>query len=369
MVHSPENNGRSYIRAHKRFNELRDQGRSVGPAQAVDIEGRCRNCWGQLAGIRGEDGLWTSIQCLACGQTVEGDHADHEMKQMCEQANSNLPGLRRGLPAIYGENARFVLKVLPDMDRDEAFVDETVRAKLREKAKGSHLSRNEFPLGSAGNLYLQACALVQGLQALPREFSVFPPLESVLGEMEVHDVRIRGESGIDGMSIQGEWTVQEHTLVERMGATLVATMSAAFACELAIKAILMTRNHEFKMTHDLKDLYDGLPADCRQRLEADFPEIADVLTDSSQTFGRWRYFQQNVSDQAIENLANHERGHDLAKAARVLVDEGPIAGLNYIVKLGPDIEYQYDQGGRERIKSRVEITGSESAINWKSILG
>ena len=45
-----------------------------------------------------------------------------------------------------------------------------------------------------------------------------------------------------------------------------------------MKAILITRRDEAKKTHDLRKLYEGLPEDSRKRLEADFGEIAGVMS-------------------------------------------------------------------------------------------
>ena len=57
-------------------------------------------------------------------------------------------------------------------------------------------------------------------------------------------------------------------------------MTAAFACEVGMRAILMTRLDEAERKHDLRTLYDALPADSRERLEADFAGIVGVLGDN-----------------------------------------------------------------------------------------
>ena len=53
----------------------------------------------------------------------------------------------------------------------------------------------------------------------------------------------------------------------------------------------------------------------------------------------------------------------------MLIDEGLIAGLNFEVKVGPEIQYEFDEEGREQRFGQVEITGSESAINWDEFTG
>ncbi len=71
----------------------------------------------------------------------------------------------------------------------------------------------------------------------------------------------------------------------RMGTALIAGMSAAFACEVGMKAILVTRLDEMEKTHDLWKLYGSLPDDSRARFEGDFPGIVAVLKENRHTFG------------------------------------------------------------------------------------
>ena len=85
--------------------------------------------------------------------------------------------------------------------------------------------------------------------------------------------------------------------------------------------------------------------------------------------GRWRYFHPNENCDAINNLIDSDGARALAKAARVLIDEGLIAGLNFELKVGPEIEYEVDIEGTERRFGQVQITGSESAINWDDVTG
>ena len=356
------------LKSQKTFHDRPKDDQSANPARAVDIEGRCWDCWGELSGKKNKYGQWMSIECQSCDQAIAGEQAAQEMKRMCKEANNNLSHARRGLPVICRPDAEFVIKILPDMDRDAAYVEAIVKAKKQHPRKKKISTRHEFPSGAAGNLYLQACALVRGLGSLPRGFPVIPSLGTVLEGMQLQDLRPIGDSEAGGVEIMGTWPAEERGPIGRMGTTLVANMTAAFACELGLKAILMTRNHEFERTHDLKDLYDKLPPDCKQRLEADFPRISNVLLNCRQTFGKWRYFQQDTDAEAIQNLANDERAHNLAKAARVLVDEGVIAGLSFAAKVGPQVKYQIQNGTVERAESSVELTVSESAINWEDLL-
>ena len=114
--------------------------------------------------------------------------------------------------------------------------------------------------------------------------------------------------------------------MERMGLLMMSGMNAAFACELGLKAILITRLDEARKTHDLLDLYNDLPEDSKTRLKADFAEIEGKLERARHTFGRWRYFETNVGEEGMQAMANTERAFALAKAARVIIDEGESRG-------------------------------------------
>lgn len=83
-----------------------------------------------------------------------------------------------------------------------------------------------------------------------------------------------------------------------------------------------------KKIHDLWELYSDLPEDCRARLVADYTDIGDVLKGPGKIFHESRYFQNSESvKEAIERGLHHERIHDLEKAARVILDECEMSGL------------------------------------------
>ena len=86
----------------------------------------------------------------------------------------------------------------------------------------------------------------------------------------------------------------DNRLWNRMGTTMIEAMSAPFACQLAMKAICLTCTDEAPKTHDLIELHESLPAPSRQRIAADYPEIADTLEAGRNTFGQRRYFEVNV---------------------------------------------------------------------------
>ncbi len=133
---------------------------------------------------------------------------------------------------------------------------------------------------------------------------------------------------------------------------MMAGMNAAFACELALKAIQITHLDEARKTHDLLELYRDLPEDSKTRLKADFAEIEDELERARHTFGRWRYFETNVGEEGMQAMANTERAFALVKAARVIIDEGEIAGLTYKVDINFDAEFSVDNSDTKREKEK-----------------
>ena len=153
---------------------------------------------------------------------------------------------------------------------------------------------------------------------------------------------------------------------------MVAGMTAAFACELGMKAILMTRLDEAEKTHDLLKLYDALPADSRERLEADFAEIANVLDENRHVFGGRRYFEASGGEDAMAALVNTDRVWGLGRAARMILDECVVAGLTYEIR----VETEFDaidatiDPGDVSISQQIDVSvvGGESAIPWDDVL-
>ena len=346
----------------------------AGEAASAVIKGRCTNCWGRLVGQLGAGERWTEIKCRVCGKSVEGDDAVREMEKMCREMVESLPTARRGLAAKYREDAKFVLKVFPEMDLDTAYFDRRYNAKLAEGRKKKTISRHDFPKGTAGYLYLQACALMAGTASLPYEKRViqYPDYDFETHRISDIDVEIHGsEVRVSAKAPHRNPLSAERVTMERMGLIMMSGMTAAFACELALKAILITRQDEAKKTHDILDLYEELPEDCKTRLMADFAEIEEVLEEGRQVFGRWRYFEENVGGEAIQAMVNTERESLLAKTARVLIDEGTIAGLSYEVKVNMDAELkrkEEEDDVRYVEKYKLSITGTEAPIPWDLLL-
>ena len=285
-----------------------------------------------------------------------------EMERMRREAVANLPKVCRGLAAEYREDAKFVLKILSDMVRDKAHVDKRIAAKIGEKRRKKWMSRHDFPGGTAGYLYLQACTFLAGIESLPRLQSMINFKESRISGVEVADDGSRHVSVRPRRSPGPE-------LMKRMGLIMMSGMTSAFACELVLKAILITRLDEARKTHDLLDLYNDLPEDSRRRLKADFAEIEDVLEQGRHTFGKWRYFETNVGEEAMLAMVNHQRARALSKAARVIVDEGEIEGLACKVDVNTVGNVETDEGDasyQEQVD--LHVTGWEGSIPWDLLL-
>ncbi len=347
-----------------RFDDRPAGDRAAGPARKVEIKGRCRGCWGRTVGAKDGHDRWTRIQCCICGRALNGEDAEHEAEGMREEAERNLPFARVGKSSKYREDAKFVLKILPDMDRDKVQFDQRVAAREAEEPKRGWLGRQAFPKGTAGYLYGQARFLLSGLENLPREISAIALSDFDFGEPKIVDSG--GESVRRAATVAGLHRVpSERLLMARMGTAMVAGMAGSLACEVGIKALLMTRVDEAKKTHDLFDLYSALPLDSRERLEADFPEIASVLERHRHAFGKWRYFEESVNEIAILALVNAERVQELAKAARVIVDECVVAGLTFDVHVDSEFAVRVDRGDERCLeRTGLRVTGGEAAIPW-----
>ena len=131
----------------------------------------------------------------------------------------------------------------------------------------------------------------------------------------------------------------------------------------------LTHLDEAEKTHDLLKLYDTLPADGRERLEADFAGIADVLGDNRHIFARWCYFEANVGEDVIAALVNTDRVWGLGRAARVILDECVVAGLTYEIRVKTEVDITTNPGD-VNISQRIDLSvvGGEAAIPWDDVL-
>lgn len=341
-----------------------------GPPAGPIVEGRCMACWGNARHPEYEGGEVIRIQCTLCANHLAGREAAAEWEEIGLEAKRNLPRVSRGRAAKYRSDAKFVAKIIPDMPRDRAGMDARIRAALELPSAEPGvrwLTRRDIPAGEAGFLYLQAKLLAAGARGLPQETAINRWDE----EEFARPMKLRIES-VDETGIHLRADVEEVPEVweQRAGVLMMRALAAAFSCEVGLKAILMTRNDRARKTHDLWSLYSDLPEDSRARLRADYALISDVLKESGGVFGRWRYFENSASmKKAAEIGLDHERVRDLEKAARVIIDEGVMAGLEG--ELGPRAHAAWTtELGEEPVVTDFQETmqfsteSGESAFVW-----
>ena len=289
----------------------------------VLLKGRCTRCWGNLLARHDDTGRCTRIRCRVCGSTVEGAKAADAFLGMEKQTMLNLMKLEFGHAPRY-DNGEFVEKIIPQFETlSKKEFTERIRRKSAERKVRNKLTRHDFPPGSPGFLFIQARILLMGVADLsnPGEMSV----------THIPDVHVKDDESSDVLpspeGVENDPQYLDNRLWNRMGTTMIEAMTAAFACELAMKAICLACTDEAPRTHDLIELHDSLPAPSRQRMAADYPEIADTLEAGRHTFGQWRYFEVNVGEAGIRAMMDVPHAHALGKAARVILDEGIMVGL------------------------------------------
>ena len=357
----------------RKFDDRRSDDREPGPARAADIRGRCADCWGPVFGTKDEHDQWNHIECVVCGRSIKGGDAGSETEAMYSEAEANMASARVGGPSKYRADAKFVLKLMPDMDRDPAKVDQRIEKNLARGRKRGRLTRHDVPPGTAGYLYAQASALLSGIESLPREMSAISLSDFDFGEPQISKIdhlSSDGQPRIDFVLPSTHRKPSGRMLMRRIGAALVARMASAFACELGMKALLVTRLDDAAKAHDLFELFGELPRDSRLRLEADFPTIAEELEHSRGTFGKWRYFEKGVSEEAIRALVDTDRVWELGKAARVILDECLVVGLNFDVNIRTKLDISWD-GNSTKTTQRLHLTleGGESSVPWDEVFG
>ncbi len=323
-----------------------DEKYQFGEEGRFRLKGRCTRCWGRLVGKRGKEGVPTAIRCRVCGILLEGNEAKQEYERMQQENGSNTFAMIFGSSPTYRDDAKFVSKIFPHIERQssEEFLERT-STKARKGLREGWLTRSQFPGGSAGFLFLQARALMSGVERLPRELSV-----ARFWDMDMNDDG-SATVHIPERELSEDSRTSEDELMQRLGSTMTNAMMSAFACELAMKAIRLTRVDEARKSHDLWRLYGDLPKDSKVRLEKDFGEIGAVLKGARHTFDKWRYFEVNVGRHGLSAMIDTERAFDLSKAARVLLDEAELMGLGYSVHL--DATREVTRSGK---KERVHVT-------------
>ena len=114
---------------------LGDEKHTFGEEGRFRLKGRCRRCWGGLTGKGATEDALTAIRCRVCGILLEGDEAREEYRRMEEQDASNTSQMAFGFPAKYRDDAKFVSKILPHIDRQTA--EEFHERTSAEAQKGS----------------------------------------------------------------------------------------------------------------------------------------------------------------------------------------------------------------------------------------
>ena len=327
-----------------------------GRSGRATLKGRCKRCWGRLLGRVDEKRVLTGIRCRVCGARVQGRDAEAEGQQMSHEGTFNMLNMGLGHFPRYKEDSKFVFKVFPEMapPPEEQFLKH-VAAKAAAGNRRGWLTRSGFPAGSAGYFLLQARVLISGVERTPREMTVAQFSEFDLNDDGSATVRVSKQE------LGEHSTTQEYEFLKRMGSTMTVGMMSAFACELAMKAIRLTRLDEARKSHDLIRLFDDLPEDSRGRIEADFSEIATVLERGRHTFGDWRYFETNVGEPGFAALVDTGRALELGKAARVILDEAEMAGLGYSIRL--KARQRVSEDGEERTlwhHERLKVIGHEA---------
>ena len=325
-------------------------------------DSRCRTCWGGLIARSNEAREWTGIRCRVCGNILEGPDAGEETDRMwTEHANNSFKMAFGRLPEY--EEGTFLFKQFPNLQRvEQTVLENRVKACRQRKHPAGKITRHGFPLGSPGILFMQAHILISGIESL-----------SIHGERSVVEYPVLAPND-DGSvvyraSIEGflhDPQYQEHRLRVMLGASSIQSLTAAFSCELSLKAISLTCKDEALAEHDLLLLYDDLPECSQQRLNADFPEIRNVVSDSRHVFGTWRYLEKSSGPQSLRPMIDIARTRQLAKAARVILDEADIVGLAGDVDVQAERQYkEVNQDTLSRDDTKIAIRGRESPPHLK----
>ena len=247
---------------------------------------------------------------------------------MTNECMTNLANLPLRWASKYEDKASFVLKLFPVVEREtREQLTRRISANAAKGRKAGWLTRKDFPPGSPGYFFMQAKVLMSGVERLPRDMTA-----ASFGEVDLHvDGSATIRLPIEEMTEDPQF--RSYDLMQKLGSAMTTALMSAFACELAMKAIRLTRLDEARKQHDLHILYRDLPDDSRIRMEIDYPGIEAVLKKARHSFGRWRYFETNIEGGRISTMADTGLAMALGKAARVIMDEAEVAGLQWTVKL------------------------------------
>jgi len=287
---------------------LTPSGSQAGKEEEMKVKGRCTACWGGLAlSGEGENHVVSHIKCYVCKKKLAGEDAADEYRRVLKEAVHNAFRTSVGLPPTH-EGGPFVGKSFPHL---LSLTEDEVRERIASRVEPTHprkwLTRRDFPLGTAAYLYLQARLLVAAVNDMYASHD-----EAI--------IKFRKAKPTD------DPRQNERDLYQRLGSTMTRGMMSAFACELLMKAVSLTVSDKARKTHDLLCLYKCLPDSSRQRLEIDFPDIANVMREGRHRFGEWRYFESGKKE-ALTAIIDTSLEQALGKVARVMLDEAEIVGL------------------------------------------
>ena len=148
------------------------------------------------------------------------------------EVEANLPRARLGHGSKYREGANFVLKILPDMDRDTQTVNHRMAASMQAGQKRGWLSRREIPPGTAGYLYAQARAFLSGAENLSRGTSAIALSDFEFGEPRIAGVEASPADASILVSAEipaSHRKLSDRELMARMGTAALGGMAAAFS--------------------------------------------------------------------------------------------------------------------------------------------
>ena len=290
----------------------------------LKTKGRCQTCWGGLLG-RTKDLRFTGIKCRICKEILEGSDAEKEEERMIKESVNNSWRMGLGFPPAYSSGT-FAIKIFPELERvSEEQLEKRIAVQLKKRGparKPKKITRSNFPKNFPGLLFLQAEILMSGVGGA-----------SVLRGASIADfphAEVKDDGSVAlyyAEDIDQDPLGKGYPVMSKMGINMIESMNSAFACELAMKAICLTYKDEAKKIHDLFELFNDLPEQSHKRIKVDYPEIETCLKKARETFGKWRYFEERVKEKSLQTMINADDARAISKAARVILDEGTIMGL------------------------------------------
>ena len=317
----------------------------LGRHKYVRLKLRCINCWGDvhhhLIGNVVKDAKVTAIQCQVCGLMLREEDAKHETDRFYEELHNNLERVvQNDLEPTY--HGPYLWKIFPYNDKDllskgefDQRINDSRSIETKTKDKGKLLTRKEFPRGSVALLCLQAGLLIGAVNQLTHN------AKSILN---YEDIKLTEDNKFSISGIRAYHVIRTNPKYfdwrnqRRAGATLTVAFNSAFACELLTKAILLVTKNQAPKIHSLKTLWKKIPERSRRRMQSDYPEIEETLISNDQVFGKWRYFEDEVTDHALKLVVDDTRAHALAKSARVLLDETEVLSLTWKINILGNIQ-------------------------------